>query len=107
MQEIRLISEFRHFRKGEIIFLESEQGIGFYVVAGMVQVFEVSPEGKERILQIFGTGEPFGGIAVFTNRAYPANAEAIVNMDAFFLKNRFCGVHLRKSFRLLKLRWGC
>ena len=91
LNEFGRIVEKRHFRKGDIIFTESEDGIGFYVVAtGMVKVYKVSLDGKEQILHIFGPGEPFGEVAVFTNKPYPANAEAISKTDLlFFPKSAF------------------
>ncbi len=91
LNEISRIVEERHVRKGDIIFTESEEGIGFFVVAaGVVKGFKVSSEGKEQILHIFGPGEPFGEVAVFTNRPYPAHAEAITRADLiFFPKNAF------------------
>lgn len=94
LQDIGRIAEERHFRKGKIIFTEAEEGIGFYVVAsGRVKIFKVSMEGKEQILHIFGPGEPFGEVAVFTNRAYPASAETIAKTDLlFFPKTAFVGL---------------
>ena len=60
---------FRKYKKGEMIFSEYDTADGFYVtVSGRVKIFKSSPEGKEQILHIFGTGEPFGEIAVFTGQ---------------------------------------
>ncbi len=85
LDEIGRIAQKKTVRKGDIIFTESQDGIGFYVVAaGMVKIFKVSAEGKEQILHIFGPGEPFGEVAVFSNRAYPANAAAITETDVLF-----------------------
>jgi CRP/FNR family transcriptional regulator, dissimilatory nitrate respiration regulator len=91
LDKVGRIAEKRHFRKGEIIFTENQEGAGFYVVAsGMVKVFKVSMEGKEQILHIFGPGEPIGEVPVFTDKAYPANAEAIAESHLlFFPKSAF------------------
>ena len=91
LNRVSRIAEERHFRKGEIIFTENQDGAGFYVVtSGMVKIFKVSLEGKEQILHIFGPGEPIGEVPVFTDKAYPANAEAIAESHLlFFPKSAF------------------
>ena len=84
--EIRQIAVDRHFAKGEIIFFEGDEGNGFYVVvSGMVKVFKVSPEGKEHIMRIVTRGEPFGQVAVYAGRAFPASAQAIAKSHLLFL----------------------
>lgn len=65
----------RAFQKGETIFEEGETGHGFFVLTeGRVKIFKLSAEGKEQILHIFGAGEPFGEVPVFTGRHFPAHA---------------------------------
>ena len=64
--------------KGQLIFSEGEEGIGFFIVTrGRIKVFKSSPEGKEQILHIFGPGEPFGEVPVFEGKSFPASAEAL------------------------------
>jgi len=75
--------------KGEIIFSEGDDGIGFYMVSkGLVKIYKVSFEGKEHILHIFGPGEVFGEVPVFTGKVYPANAEAIQKSQLLFLPRK-------------------
>jgi len=75
----------RHFKKGEIIFSEGDEGEGFFIVTeGKVKIFKVSSDGKEQILHIFGPGEPFGEVPVFSGQAFPANAEAIAESRLLF-----------------------
>lgn len=81
----------RSYKKGQIVFSEGDDGIGFYaIISGRIKIFKLSPEGKEQILHIFGPWEIFGEAAVFTGHGYPAYAEA--NMQSsllFFPKNAF------------------
>lgn len=75
----------KRINKGEIIFSEGDEGIGFFIIAeGRVKVFKVSTEGKEQILHIFGPGQPFGEVPVFTGQRFPANAQAIDKTRAIF-----------------------
>jgi CRP/FNR family transcriptional regulator len=79
----------RSFLKGERIFSEGDEGTGLHVAAvGKVKVFKLSPGGKEQILHIFGPGDPFGEIALFSGRTYPAHAEAYSDCEILFFSRR-------------------
>jgi len=94
LTEIKSIAVDRHCDKGEIIFSEGDEGNGFFVVVdGQVKIFKLSPEGKEQILHIFGSGDPVGEVAVFAGRSFPANAEAISAARLlFFPRSAFLGL---------------
>lgn len=79
------IAQEKEFVKNEMIFFEGDNGDGFYInVEGMVKVFKLSPEGKEQILHIFGPGEPYGEVPVFSGQTFPASAEAISKCKTLF-----------------------
>ncbi|UCF90403.1 MAG: Crp/Fnr family transcriptional regulator [Desulfobacterales bacterium] len=85
LEDIRRIVVEKHFSKGETVFSEGDQGNGFYVVVeGRIKISKVSIEGKEQILHIIGTGEPFGEVPVFEGQRFPANAEAIADSHLLF-----------------------
>ncbi len=75
----------RSCRKGERIFSEGDDGTGFYViVAGRVKIFKVSADGKEQILHLFGPGESFGEVSVFTGQGFPADAVTAAQTTLLF-----------------------
>jgi CRP-like cAMP-binding protein len=80
----------RSCRKGQMIFADGDEGIGFYIVqSGRVRIFKLSPEsGKEQILHIFGPGESFGEAAVFAGQGFPAFAEAQTTSVLLFFPRR-------------------
>lgn len=85
LEEIKNIAVERHYYKGEVIFSDGEDGNGFFVVVeGLVKIFKVSVNGKEQILHIYGRGEPFGQVAVYAGRSYPASAQAIAKSHVLF-----------------------
>jgi len=85
IREIAGIARDMRFKKGETVFSDGDEGKGFYLVAtGLVKIFKVSPDGKEQILHIFGPGEPFGEVPVFTGRHFPASAESIAESRILF-----------------------
>jgi CRP/FNR family transcriptional regulator, dissimilatory nitrate respiration regulator len=79
------IAREKEFPKNEIIFSEGDPANGFYVNAdGIVKIYKLSSEGKEQILHIFGPGEPFGEVPVFSGKTFPAYAETITHCKALF-----------------------
>lgn len=76
----------RPYRRGEIIFMEGDEGNGFYIVeAGQVKIYKISSEGKEQILHLFGPGESFGEVSVFTGQGFPASAKANITSTCLFI----------------------
>ncbi len=94
LEGLTTISVDKIVRRGESIFIEGDEGDGFYVlIAGRVKIFKISPEGKEQILHIFGPGEPFGEVPVFEGERFPASAEAMEDSRLFFFpREAFVGL---------------
>ncbi|MFZ5762911.1 MAG: Crp/Fnr family transcriptional regulator [Thermodesulfobacteriota bacterium] len=87
--ELAMIATSQTFAKGQPIFAEGDPGAGLFVVAsGLVKIYKISLDGKEQILHLFGPGEPFAEIAVFTGSAYPAHALALEESRVFFFPRR-------------------
>jgi CRP-like cAMP-binding protein len=85
LEDLAMIMADQVFGKGEMIFSEGEEADGFYVaIKGRVKVYKLSAEGKEQILHIFGPGEPFGEVPVFTGQRFPAHAEAMEESRVLF-----------------------
>ena len=85
IEDLSMIVADQVFHRGQIVFSEGDDGTGFYVViSGRVKIFKLSPEGKEQTLHIFGPGDPFGEVAVFSGQHFPANAEAMEESRLFF-----------------------
>jgi len=85
VEEIGAIAVDQRYKKGQTIFMEGDDGNGFYIVAeGTVKIFKVSLEGKEQILHIYGPGHPFGEVPVFSGQKFPANALALSSARLLF-----------------------
>ena len=86
LDEISTITIDRQYKRGQTIFMEGDGADGFYIVAeGQVKIFKTSMEGKEQILHIYGPGNPFGEVPVFSGSRFPANALALVKSRVLFL----------------------
>jgi len=73
----RLITE-RRINKNEIVCLAGEPArVLYFVVSGVIKLFNTSHEGKEQILNLVRPGQSFDDIAVFDGDVHPTNAQAI------------------------------
>ncbi len=85
LRDLSMIVVDQVVNKGQEIFSQGEEGAGFYVVvSGRVKIYKTSMDGKEQILHIFGPGEPFGEVPVFSGQRFPANAAAMEKSRIFF-----------------------
>ncbi len=85
LEEVAGISIQKDFQKGEFVFLEQDPATGFYIVIdGLVKIYKSSADGKEHILHIFGKGEPFGEVPVFSQGVFPANAVVLEKSSLLF-----------------------
>jgi CRP/FNR family transcriptional regulator len=89
LDEVSRIVWDREYKKGEMIFFDGDEGVGFYIVInGRVKVYKVSPDGKEQIMHIFGPDQPFAEVPVFEGSCYPANAEAMEQSRLFYFPKK-------------------
>jgi CRP/FNR family transcriptional regulator len=84
----------RAYRKNETLFLEGDEGTGFFIVkSGRIKVFKVAPGGKEQILHLFGPGEHFAEVPALDGGRFPASAAAMEKSEVVFVpKNAFLAV---------------
>ncbi len=89
LEKLAAIAVQKVFSKGNMVFFEGDDGIGFYTVCkGRVKIFKNSTEGKEKILHIIEPGQPFGEVAVFSGKSFPANAETLVETTLLFFSRQ-------------------
>jgi CRP/FNR family transcriptional regulator len=85
LERVGKVALEKDFAKGQSVFLEGEEGAGFYIVSrGLVKIYKISMDGKEQILHIMGPGDPFGEVPVFSGQRFPANAETLTESDLLF-----------------------
>jgi CRP/FNR family transcriptional regulator len=85
LAEVRRIAVEKVHAREEIIFMEGDDGYGFYILlSGRVKIFKLSPDGREQILHIITEGQPFGEVPVFAGQKFPANAQALVPCRTLF-----------------------
>src|SRR5262245_47667954 len=81
-QHILQVARLQRFPRGAQIFREGDPADTFLaIVEGRVKVVKAAPGGKEIILEIFGSGDPLGTVAVYENRELPASALALEDTE--------------------------
>lgn len=86
LRDLANIAVERRYARGVTIFAEGEPAGGFHIVTeGTVKIYKLSTGGKEQILHVWGPGEPFGEVAVFQGRGFPANAAATADCRTVFI----------------------
>jgi CRP-like cAMP-binding protein len=83
------VASTRLYVKGETIFAEGDPPNHLLtVVQGRVKVTKMTPAGKQVILELFGPGDPFGAVAVYKERPYPATAIALTDCVCIVVPSR-------------------
>lgn len=89
----------RKLEKGETLFHEGQKSEGFYIVqSGAINVFRVTPDGREQIICVFNPPDTFAEVTLATTETYPADAVALEPSQVIMVeKNRFRDLVLRNS----------
>ncbi|MFO1351619.1 MAG: Crp/Fnr family transcriptional regulator [Gammaproteobacteria bacterium] len=88
--------------EGERLFDFGQPGERFFfVVAGMIKLYRVSPEGNEKIIELIGPGKLFAEAVMFMQqRHYPVSAEALRPTTLYSFDNQTFTDLLRSSNEL-------
>ena len=88
---VEMIAGAKTYERGQEIFTQGDPAGGFYaVLSGRVKIYKSSAAGKEFILHVFGPGEAFAEVPVFSGGEYPANASSLETSELlFFPRDRF------------------
>ena len=74
----------RKIRAGEMIFMENDViDTIFYITEGLVKLFIVSHDGREKTMHILGAGQIFGEMSMFEGLGYCVNAQTLSDTVVF------------------------
>lgn len=89
LDRIALICRPRHLAAREILFLKGDPSDGLYAIRrGLIRIGTVDDLGRQMTLNLLGSGDIFGEIALLDGRARTADAVAVEDTAMFFLPRR-------------------
>lgn len=91
----------RHYRAGEVIFLEGDPNAGLHVVfEGHCKVYRLSEGGREHVLVTLGSGDSCNEVPVVDGGPNPANLAAIQDSTVWVISSQSLE-RLRQQFPIL------
>jgi len=77
-ESLRPLVRHKSYEEGDTIFREGDPALWFhFILGGRVKIVKAAPDGRDVILEIFGSGDPVGAIAAYEERDFPATAVAL------------------------------
>lgn len=91
LERLGAASRLRRLGRGELVFRAGDDCAAFHiVVTGQVKLFVLSPSGQEKVVELAGPACSLGEEALFADRPYTLNAQAlgdalVLSLDAVLL----------------------
>src|SRR5690625_3009944 len=75
------------YRKNQVLFVEGDVNRSLYfILSGRVKVYQLSRDGRERIVNMLGPGELMAAVPFCDGGGYPASAEIVSDADIALLR---------------------
>jgi CRP-like cAMP-binding protein len=99
LERVASHSETLHFEEGGHLFEQGDEATRFFlVVSGQVKLFRLSPDGNEKVIEIFSAGQTFAEALMFRERpGYPVCASALTKSEIISLQSKDFVSMLRES----------
>lgn len=105
---INFKKEFRHFKRGDVLYTEGSRISGFYCInSGIIKVFKTGLDGKEQIIRFAKPGDIIAYRSVLSNEAACTSAKVIEDSTVCFIPSdiliSFVKSNSTFAYELLKL----
>ncbi len=92
-------SNLTSLKRNETLFEQGDEASRFFLVrSGQIMLFQTSPEGNEKVVDIIGPGQTFAEAVMFMEGTrYPVNARSTNNTELFYFDNQAFTEQLQKS----------
>jgi CRP-like cAMP-binding protein len=99
MERVRRHSHMTDMVEGESLFFQGDNASCFYLMlTGRIKLFRVSPEGKEKVVEIMEAGSTFAEALMFMDQPhYPVTATALMPSRVIAINCREYKAMLRES----------
>ena len=95
-------SNLTSLKRNELLFEKGDEAKRFFMVRhGQVMLYQASPEGNEKVVDIIGPGQTFAEAVMFMEgHRFPVNAKATCNTELFYFDNQLFMEQLHQSNEL-------
>lgn len=92
-------SNLTSLKRNELLFEQGDEANRFFLVRnGQIMLYQTSPEGNEKVVDIIGPGQTFAEAVMFMEGSrYPVNARATTSTELFYFDNNLFIEQLQKS----------
>lgn len=99
LERVSSLAERITLAEGSHLFEQGDVAKRFFMVtSGQIKLFRLSPEGNEKVIEIFTRGQTFGEALMFLERPrYPVCASALIDSEVISLNSTDFVSMLRKS----------
>ncbi len=102
-EEFLKLSTKKTFKRNEIIFLEENETRGcYYIVNGLVRMFNSSQLGRETVFFMHQKGNMFGLSEVLERKVRQGTAQALIETETYFIEHDTFERFLQKHFNVAK-----
>lgn len=107
-EQVRKQSHISALEEGETLFHQGDEVTCFYLVlSGRIKLSRLSPEGKEKVVDIVEQGDTFAEALMFMDHPhYPVNATALTSCSVLGINSRHFKSMLRNSVETCFLLMG-
>ena len=107
-ERVRRHSHVTDMVEGESLFFQGDKATSFYLMlSGRVKLFRVSPDGKEKVVEIMETGASFAEALMFMDQPnYPVTATALAPSRVIVINCREYKAMLHESIESCFLLMG-
>ena len=108
LERVRRHSHITDMVEGESLFFQGDKATSFYLMlSGRVKLFRVSPDGKEKVVEIMETGASFAEALMFMDQPnYPVTATALAPSRVIVINCREYKAMLHESIETCFLLLG-
>lgn len=83
------VAKTKNYKAQQQLFCEGELAEAFFlVVKGSVRLYRLTPDGKEKVIEIIRQGETFAEAVALLNRPYPVYASAIEKLELIVIPSK-------------------
>ncbi|MFP4662063.1 MAG: Crp/Fnr family transcriptional regulator [Halanaerobiales bacterium] len=87
LHKLNNITFLRKYKKEDYIFIEGEKSDAFYIIReGKVKIVKTSVDGKEKILNIMGSGDFLGEMGVIESKPRSASGIALTSLEVLVIE---------------------